>query len=95
MRFRIGQEITLRENRELKVIFGDMASNNFPKFGRVYKVSGYPMQGHPSYQDWLSLDELGPKHVFCEDIFEPVISSEQLEDDLWEIQMLGERLSDG
>lgn len=76
MKFSRGQEITLREDCDLTIL------DVFPVFGKVYTVSGYPMQGHPCFQDWLSLEELDPKSVFDEEMFEPLVSDEQLEDDL-------------
>ena len=97
MRFKPSQEITPRKDK-WQVVFGKpLAEGNTPRFGKIYTVTMYPFGDDPCHMKhkYIMLTELPPNALFNEDSFEPVVSSEQLEEDLWEVQMLGKRLSDG
>jgi len=96
MRFKLGQEITPKKEK-FNIAFGEPISDDkMPKFGKVYTVQLYPFGDspfHPKHK-YLLLAEL-PFALFNEDSFEALVTSDQLEYDLMEVFMLGERLSDG
>lgn len=96
MRFKSGTEIT--PNREkFKIVFGGpISEDHMPKFGKVYTVHLYPFGDSPCHpkRKYMLLAEL-PFALFCEDSFEPVISTDELEQDLLEAFVLDKKLSDG
>lgn len=96
MKFKSGQDITPKKDKWTIVFGKPLAESETPRFGKVYGVAMYPFGDDPCHlkHKYLLLTEL-PNALFNEDSFEPVITSEQLEDDLWEVQMMGERLADG
>lgn len=83
MRFEIGDEVTLKDDYHLSV--GEHTIlRTFPVFGRVYTIEAYPLQGHPHYQNWVSIKELGGRSVFDEEIFEALITDQRLAELIFE-----------
>jgi hypothetical protein len=82
--FKIGQEVTLKRKIEWESVFGIQVSTETPTFGKVYTVVGYdtPFDG----DEFILLEEI-PGDSFNQKCFAPVISDEQLERDLEEIQL--------
>ena len=88
MRFKIGQEVTPTK-RNFEVVFGEMGPQDLPEFGKVYKVSGYPLADRPNvperFRNMMSLEEKPQNKIFDDIHFEPLISDEKLEADIKEL----------
>ncbi len=50
-----------------------------PEFGKVYIVDGYPDDNFP---EMLTLEEFGPKCLYLETSFEPLVPTEKIAEDL-------------
>lgn len=96
MRFKQGQEITPRKDSRLIVWGKQLQESEKPVFGRVYTVALYPFGDDPCHMKhkYLLLSEIGTA-LFNEDSFEPVITTDELEQDLLEAFLLDKKLSDG
>lgn len=85
MKFKIGQEVTPTK-RDWVVVFGKMEKEDFPKFGKIYTVAGYPMDGsdkvHPDFWGMMQLEEKPPSKVYHERHFEAVLPAEVIEEAL-------------
>lgn len=95
MKFKLGQEITPRRDK-WNVVFPGLNPAQIPVFGMIYTVKLYPFADRPDYfkHKYLLLAEIDTG-LFNEDSFEPLVSSDQLEEDLNEIFILGQKLADG
>lgn len=86
-KFKIGQEVT--PNREkFDVIFGKIEADDIPKFGKIYTVAGYPLDGlvdvNKYYWGMMQLEEKPPTKAYHEDHFEAVLPAEAIEEALEE-----------
>ncbi len=91
MRFKIGQEVTPVKT-EWNVVYGKMETGDYPEFGKIYTVAGYPLHGKdhvPEYhQGMMQLAEKPDNKVYHESSFEAMVPSEQLSKDLEEVLKL-------
>ena len=91
MKFKIGQEVTPVKT-EWNVVYGKMQPGDYPEFGKVYTVAGYPLHGNPYvpeyHQGMMQLAEKPVNKVYHESSFEALVPSEQLSEDLKEVMKL-------
>ena len=87
MRFKLNQEVTPNKSAFRLVAGKPVADELMPKFGKVYTVAIYPFVDdvtHPKHK-YLMLSEL-PYALFHECSFEPLVTSDRLEKDLFEVE---------
>lgn len=83
MRFKPGQEITPKQNKWEIIFGGPIPVGQTPKFGHVYTVELYPFRASHPKEKYLLLTEINTA-LFNEDSFEPLVTTQRLEDDLME-----------
>ncbi len=85
MKFKIGQEVTPTK-KIFNCVFGSMVPEDFPQFGKIYTVSGYPLEGDTKipldYWGMMSLEEKQPKNLYHERHFAAVLPAEAIEEAL-------------
>ncbi len=89
MKFKIGQHVT-PVKKDWNVIFGQMDAGDLPEFGKIYTVAGYPLHGNtdfpPQFWNMIQLEEKHPNKVYMDCFFEALISDEELEEQLNEVE---------
>lgn len=88
MKFKIGQEVTPTK-RDWDIVFGKMEAGDLPKFGKIYTVDGYPLDGaenvHPDFWGMMQLEEKPPSKVYHERWFEAVLPAEAIQEALEQV----------
>lgn len=86
-RFRIGQDVTPKRDDKWYTL-NDNILENHPKFGEVYRVTEY--NGF-RYNHWfirvVGPGNLDPDMRYCEEAFDPVISTAILANELTQIEI--------